>query len=188
MKTPNPEGYHVDLTTHNSRTSSRMIKHGIFAGPALLLNLEQEILLTRCIGQVIIESGFRCIAYNVCRDHVHLIIVCQPEHLTGIIQKIKSVSSKNFRRNLPRGQDPLDGHHPLSHSHLWSQKFYRANLDVWNLNTLTSQSGYIYKSTHLENAICYIINNRKKHKLPESLELEEVISTFVVSQELAFEK
>lgn len=58
MKTPNPEGYHVVLTTHNSRTSSRMIKHGIFAGPALLLNLEQEILLTRYVVRLSLKVVF----------------------------------------------------------------------------------------------------------------------------------
>jgi len=194
-----PEGFHVVLTTHNSRTSQRMRDRGIRPGSALLLDLEQEILLTQCIADVINESGFKCIAYNICKDHVHMIIVCQPIQLTNIMQKIKSVSSKNFRRALrvaecpPIGQDPLGGfasqkdpHHALAHDHLWSQKFYRAELDVWTLHTLSNIPGYLYKTTHLENALHYILSNREKHRLPFSEELNKIIESFKLEQDMAF--
>jgi len=194
-----PEGFHVVLTTHNSRTSQRMRDYGIRPGPALLLELDHEILLTQCIADVINESGFKCIAYNVCRDHVHMIIVCQHKMLAKIMQKIKSVSSKNFRRALrlrsdPRGQDPLgdcgakhhNPHHALAHDHLWSQKFYRADLDVWTLHTLSNIPGYLYKTTHLENALHYILFNREKHRLPFSEELNMIIESFKMEQGKAF--
>ena len=113
-----PEGFHVVLTTHNSRTSQRMRDRGIRPGPALLLPLDHEILLTQCIADVILESGFRCISYNICRDHVHMIIVCQHVQLVKVMQKIKSVLSKKFRRQLrersrPMGHDGQMGHDPL---------------------------------------------------------------------------
>ena len=192
-----PEGFHVVLTTHNSRTSQRMRDRGIRPGPALLLPLDHEILLTQCIADVILASGFKCISYNVCRDHVHMIIVCQHVQLVKVMQKIKSVSSKNFRRALrsrspPMGHDPLgcsslrDAHHALSHDHLWSQKFYRAELDVWTLHTLSNLPGYLFKTTHLENALHYILYNREKHKLPISEELNAIIETFRMRQEEAF--
>ena len=191
-----PEGFHVVLTTHNSRTSQRMRDYGVVKGPALLLDLDHEILLTQCIADVILESSFKCIAYNVCRDHVHMIIVCQHVQLAKIMQKVKSVSSKNFRRALrlriaPMGQDPLGGsrwdpHHALAHDHLWSQKFYRADLDVWTLHTLSNLPGYLFKTTHLENALHYILYNREKHQLPHSEELNSIIDTFRMEQNLAF--
>ena len=192
-----PEGFHVVLTTHNSRTSQRMRDRGIRPGPALLLPLDHEILLTQCIADVILESGFRCISYNICRDHVHMIIVCQHVQLVKVMQKIKSVSSKNFRRALrarPMGHDPLGGggasrrdpHHALAHDHLWSQKFYRAELDVWTLHTLSNLPGYLFKTTHLENALHYILYNREKHKLPFSEELNDIIEIFRIRQEEAF--
>lgn len=194
-----PQGFHVVLTTHNSRTSQRMRDRGIIPGPALLLELDHEILLTQCIADVIIESGFKCIAYNVCRDHVHMIIVCQHVQLPKIMQKVKSVSSKNFRRTLrlrsvSMGQDPLgelgamrrSPHHALAHDHLWSQKFYRADLDVWTLHTLSNLPGYLYKTTHLENALHYILYNREKHQLPFSEELNSIIDTFRMEQNVAF--
>ena len=176
------EGFHIVLTTHNSRTSARMKKYNVRKGPALRLGLEEEIALTRIFGKIIRESGFRCIAYNICVDHVHLILVCSPEKLTAQVQKIKSVSSKDFHRlNIPMSHDPLK-----HKGHLWSQKFYRATLDVWELNTVTNRPGFIYSDSYLQNAINYIRTNRYKHELTISEELELAIQEFVIDEETAF--
>jgi REP element-mobilizing transposase RayT len=176
------EGFHIVLTTHNSRTSARMKKYNVRKGPALRLGLEEEIALTRIFGKIIRESGFRCIAYNICVDHVHLILVCSPEKLTAQVQKIKSVSSKEFHRlNIPMGHDQLK-----HKGHLWSQKFYRATLDVWELNTVTNRPGFIYSDSYLQNAINYIRTNRYKHELIINEELELAIQEFVIDEETAF--
>jgi len=159
-----------------------MKKYNIRKGPALRLGLEEEIALTHIFGKIIQESSFRCIAYNICVDHVHLILVCSPEKLTAQVQKIKSVSSKEFHRlNIPMGHDPLK-----HKGHLWSQKFYRATLDVWELNTVTNRPGFIYRDSYLQNAITYIRTNRYKHELTISEELELAIQEFVISEETAF--
>jgi REP element-mobilizing transposase RayT len=159
-----------------------MKKYNVRKGPALRLGLEEEIALTRIFGKIIRESGFRCIAYNICVDHVHLILVCSPEKLTAQVQKIKSVSSKDFHRlNIPMSHDPLK-----HKGHLWSQKFYRATLDVWELNTVTNRPGFIYSDSYLQNAINYIRTNRYKHELTISEELELAIQEFVIDEETAF--
>jgi REP element-mobilizing transposase RayT len=135
---------------------------------------------------------------NICKDHVHLLPVCNFEALTAIIQKIKSVSSKLFHRlNPPRGHDLLDRiydpldriHDPLDRrniKHLWTQKFYRAALDEWQPASLSTIPGYIYKTSHLSNAISYIKTNREKHLLPLSDELDVLIQEFIVEQDTAF--
>ena len=159
-----------------------MKKYNVRKGPALRLGLEEEIALTRIFGKIIRESGFRCIAYNICVDHVHFILVCSPEKLTAQVQKIKSVSSKEFHRlNIPMGHDPFK-----HKGHLWSQKFYRATLDVWELNTVTNRPGFIYSDSYLQNAINYIRTNRYKHELTISEELELAIQEFVIDEETAF--
>ena len=67
------------------------------------LVLGEEILLTRIIRDIVKENEYQMLAYNICKDHVHLLPVCKLETLTEIIQKIKSVSSKLFHRlNTPR--------------------------------------------------------------------------------------
>jgi len=175
------QAYHVVLTTHNSRTSPRMIKYNVKKGPPIELGLEEEIALTEIIGNIITENAYSCLEYNICKDHVHLLVVCEYEELSKMIQKLKSISSKLFRR-----LDISMGHDPLEHKGLWSQKFYRADLDVWKLASLSNQPGYIYKDSHFDNTIPYIRNNRIKHKLPKSIKLEKIINSFTVSQEIAF--
>jgi len=172
----NKQAFHVVLTTHNSRTSQRMIDYNVKKGPALELNLEQEITVTKIISSIINENKYKCIAYNICMDHVHLILVCEYGSLSNIIKIIKGKSSYLFKRT--EGNDWI--------TKLWSLKFYRANLNVWTISSVSQQPGYLYKDTHLDRAIDYIINNRKKHKLPKSETLTEIIKSFVVSQEKAF--
>ena len=56
------------------------------------LSLSEEIILTQIIGDIISENNYRCMAYNICNDHVHMIIVCAQEELTTIVRKLKSLS------------------------------------------------------------------------------------------------
>jgi len=125
--------YHIVFTTHNSRTSSRMIKYNVRKGPERRLSLEEEIILTNIIGKTIIKNQWRCIAYNICNDHVHLILVCEQDSLTKIVQKLKSISSKLFHRH-PAVSKRVTA---LHNNHLWSQKFFRARLNDWTLSSLS---------------------------------------------------
>ena len=178
FKTKELEAFHVVLTTHNSRTSQRMIKYDVVKGDPVELDSNQEIELTKIIGGIIKEKNYQCIAYNICKDHIHLIIVCEKAELAEIIKNIKGKSSFLFQSN---------GFKPIGES-LWSQKFFRANLDVWQLNTISNLPGYLYNDTYLDNAINYIIHNREKHNLPHLPELESLINNFIVSQEEAFQQ
>jgi len=73
-----------------------------------------------------------------------------------------------------------------TYSPFWSQKFFHVNMNVWRLSILSSNPGYLYKNTHLGNAMIYIRNNRIKHNLPASEDLESIIDSFIVSQDYAF--
>ena len=170
------EAFHVVLTTHNSRTSRRMMKYNIEKGHPVELGLKEEIALTKIIGDIINENDYQCLAYNVCKDHVHLILVCEYGELTEIVKTIKGKSSFMYQSN---------GFKPIGKP-LWSQKFFRADLDVWKLASLSDKPGYLYKDTYLDNALVYIRHNRKKHKLPESKELQNIIDSFIVNQDHAF--
>ena len=218
------QAFHVVLTTHNSRSSQRMMKHGIAKGQPVELNLEEEIQLTKIMGDIILEKGYKCLAYNICQDHVHLILVCEPEELSSIVSTIKGKSARVFNlwaleskglkplgrndsregqskglkplgRNdssaddLSKGFQPLaKRYHPEEHgNHLWSQKFFRANMDVWELAKTPTRPGYVYRDTHLGNAMAYILTNRQKHHLPKLPELEPIIDEMTCSEDAAFE-
>ena len=166
-------GFHVVLTTHNSRTSNRMSIYKIERGDALLLTLQEEIELSIIIGKIITENNYRCVAYNICQDHVHLIIVCHEFELSRIVQKIKSISSKIFQRsNIAKTRNWSKQKY-----HLWSQKFFRAYLNEWQLARLSIRPGEVYESDHLMNSINYIQNNRIKHQLEYSKKLDEIIQS-----------
>ncbi|MEX2588723.1 MAG: DNA methyltransferase, partial [Chitinophagales bacterium] len=92
------EAFHIVLTTHNSRVSERMRQNNIKAGPPVNLSLGEEIALTEIFREIITENNYRCIAYNICKDHVHMVLVCEEEALIGMVQQLKSVSSKEFNR------------------------------------------------------------------------------------------
>jgi len=162
--------FHIVFTLHNSRTSQRMVKYGVRKGTIRKLSMEHEIELTRYIGEVILECGYTCLAYNICKDHVHLVLVCSRKELTGIVQRIKSVSSKMFNMFIQDGRNVL-----------WSQKFYRGSLDDEGVMRLSRRVGGIYRRSHLENTLSYIKYNRVKHGLEESFVLEREISRFVTS-------
>lgn len=170
------QAFHVVLTTHNSRTSQRMIDYNVKKGPPLELKLKEEIALTQYIGDVIKEKGYCCTAYNICKDHVHLILVCEAEQLAEQVKTIKGKSSYLFQSN---------GFKPIGES-LWSQKFFAADLDVWKLWTADNAKGYGANDHYIDRAVHYINHNREKHQLPESKELEKVIAGFVESKEKAF--
>src|SRR5690606_36628460 len=196
-------GYHVVWTTHNSRTSPRMIKYNVQKGDPIELNLPEEISLTKIIGKIIVENGYNCLAYNICTDHVHMILVCEGNELDGIMQKMKSISSKEVHRLItrPRGQDqdplamgrdPLDqsmrSHDPAEHgNHLWSQKYFHADLQEWKVASVSHRPGHVYDDGYLWTAMAYIQSNREKHGLPDSPELRSIIKSFTRNLEEVFE-
>lgn len=170
------QGYHIVLTTHNSRTSQRMIKYKVRKGPPLELDLNEEIVLTQIIADIIIENEYRCAAYNICKDHVHMILVCEFEKLFEIVKVIKGKSSFLYQKaGYKKKGVPL-----------WSQKFFKVDLDVWKLAVITNRVGYAYGESHLNNALVYIKNNRIKHCLQQSKELRDIIESFKLPLEKAF--
>ena len=120
-----------------------------------------------------------------------MVLVTSKEKLTTQVQKIKSVSSKLIKPYLPAKGNPvgLKTNHKKGKAYnpFWSQKFYRANLDVWSLGSLSSKLGHIYFDTHLGNTINYIVNNREKHHLEKSEELERIIDGFLIDVDTAFD-
>ena len=170
------KAFHLVFTTHNSRVSLRMIEYKVKKGEALELDLEHEIELTKIFKQIIKENNYNCLAYNICKDHVHLIIVCEEEELVGIAKVLKGKSSYLYQFN---------GFKPIGEA-LWSQKFFFAQLDELVWSDVCPMPGYLATDTYLENAIAYIKTNRNKHHLPDSKELKNHIDQFVIDLDVAF--
>ncbi|MDP3313715.1 MAG: transposase [Lutibacter sp.] len=56
---------------------------------------EDELVITQTIANIVKDDNLNVLAYNICADHIHLLLVCEEEKITKIVQKIKSITSKN---------------------------------------------------------------------------------------------
>ena len=99
-------------------------------------------------------------------------------------KKIPRISG--FFSRLREALEDAASYFPNEHNnHLWSQKFFSVDTESWKWIS-DQESGFPYVATHLSNAIDYILWNRKKHQLPKSTELEEIIAGFVKTPEEVF--
>ncbi len=184
--------WHITTATHNSRYSQRMFDNHVKLGEAVWLDEEGEIIITKTIAEIVKDSKntnngvspIEIIEYNICGDHMHLLLVCEAEELSAIVGKIKAVSGRKY--NIEKGitipnsaTSTTRGRVPLSdtekkgkrkYNSLWTQKFGKSE---------------VKNEEYLNNAIEYIRNNRVKHELPENPEIEKIKKEFLSSLEHA---
>ena len=166
--------WHVTTATHNSRYSQRMFNYQIETGDAEWIDEHDERIITRTIRDIALADKLHILEYNLCGDHMHLLLACTEEELPGIVGKIKSITAKN--RNLAKGYtvagittDSDNARGATQHS-LWTQKFGKTIVE--------SQEYYL-------NAMEYIRNNRTKHGLPANPEIETLKKEFICTEEHA---
>ena len=158
------KAWHITTATHNSRYSQRMFDNYVKLGEPVWLNEKEEIIVSETIAEIAKKDKLNIISYNICGDHMHMLLVCEEEELPKIVQKIKSMSARAC--NIAMGRTiPLDQateHAPSldprlargkTQNHLWTQKFGQKEI--------TSEG-------QLQNTIEYIRNNRIKHGMDES--------------------
>ncbi|MHB8138492.1 MAG: transposase [Smithellaceae bacterium] len=161
MKTVNsayyPAGiYHVTWVTYSSRVSQRMIDYHAEKAAAIRLDGETEIKITEIITGIVLEKHYKVYAYNICRDHVHMLIECEDNEVSNMVRQIKGKSSQLYKAHL--GKMP---HEPF---HLWAQKFNK-----W----------LVKSDEQLLNAIEYISYNREKHGLPWNKGLQPLVPSLL---------
>ncbi len=106
FKRKNKKTWHITTATHNSRYSQRMYENHVKMGEAVRLSEQEEVIVTETIAEIVNEDGLNILAYNICRDHTHFILVCTEDELPKIVQKIKSKSARACNiamgRTIPR--------------------------------------------------------------------------------------
>lgn len=162
--------FHITFVTYNSRISQRMIDYRVRKGQGIILNLQEEIILTTYISQILSKYNYKCYAYNICSDHVHIILGCKLEKIAFNIQRLKSISSRKF--NIAMGKttpskkkNTFQNSKKHTQTRLWARGYY--------VNELNSDQ-------KLYNALQYIQQNRVKHNLPKSKLLERVIEDMTI--------
>ncbi|MCD6354110.1 MAG: transposase, partial [Prolixibacteraceae bacterium] len=170
------KAWHITTATHNSRYSQRMFDNYVKLGEPVWLNEKEENIVSETIAEIVEKDKLNIISYNICGDHMHMLLVCEEEELPKIVQKIKSMSARACNiamgRTVPKAEkgehaphagydtsaEQTSEHAPRlargkTQNHLWTQKFGQKEI--------TSEG-------QLRNTIEYIRNNRIKHGMDES--------------------
>ena len=190
----NKKAWHVTTATHNSRTSQRMWDLKIEPGEAVWLDEEKEVIVTRAILEIVKEDKLDVLAYNICGDHMHIMLVCEEEELNDIVAKIKGRSSYMLNKEISNtGMSDGDvsnrgvsnrGVNPSGHGHENPRRYADGTISpTWTRKFNTS---FITSDEKFENTIEYIKNNRNKHQLPENRELNLLIQQITCTREHAF--
>ena len=169
--------FHITTATHDSRTSQRMIDYKVrlrrdngmrpYAQP-IWLESKDELLITEVVAEIVKEDKLNILAYNICGDHMHILLVCKKEEVTKIIQKIKSITAKLYNRSVGKTLLSME-HAPLARSNETKGPVKNAPLAKQKHISLWTQKfgcKEIKDENYLFNAIKYIKTNRDKHKLP----------------------
>ncbi|MEA1876108.1 MAG: transposase, partial [Bacteroidota bacterium] len=76
------------------------------------LSENDELVITESIAEVAKEDRLNILEYNICGDHMHILLICEKEKLSTIVGKLKAISSRKC--NIARGRTSTRGHAPLS--------------------------------------------------------------------------
>lgn len=153
--------YHVTWVTHSSRVSERMVTYKVKSGEPLLLDDDLELEITRYIAEIVKENNLQVLAYNICRDHVHMILVCDSSNLNTIVGKLKGKSGFLFKK----------AHNIIDTFHLWGQKFHAEE---------------IKSEEQIEKTINYVRFNREKHGLSFNKGLQPLVTSMTTPVEGLF--
>ncbi|MDO9275417.1 MAG: TaqI-like C-terminal specificity domain-containing protein, partial [Lutibacter sp.] len=132
---------------------------------------DDEFIITQTIANIVKEDSLNVLAYNICADHIHLLLVCEEENVPIIMQRIKGKTARAHNSN--KGINPLVQKENEKSVPLWTQKF--------GCKEITTEA-------HLFTAIDYIKHNRSKHNLPQHSNkgFKPLVENFICDYEHAF--
>ena len=165
--------WHITTAIHDSRTSQRMIDYkvrekramGTMPEPQIIpLTAEEETIIVENIIAIVTKDNLSVMAFNVCRDHIHLVLACEEEAVSKIVQKIKAITARavNINRGftIPMEYAPL--HTTMEHAPLSTKRGVKQN-SLWTQKFGCKE---ILDDNQLYNTIEYVKKNRIKHELP----------------------
>ena len=178
--------FHITTAIHDSRTSQRMIDYNVRENRALgtmpepqiiPLTEDEETIIVEKIAEIVTKDNLSVMAFNVCKDHMHLVLVCEEEEVSKIVQKIKAITAlavnihrgvtitKQEQITMEHAPLSLEKHAPLSlekHAPLPTERGEKQN-SLWTQKFGCKE---ILDDNQLWNTIEYVKNNREKHELP----------------------
>ena len=197
--------YHITTAIHDSRTSQRMIDYRArerrFDGKKPLpdvnyMSKEIEELIAITVSEIVKENNLNIAAFNLCRDHMHILLVCAEDEVPKIMHKIKGRTARvcnkwiaHNNENLHKiGNPHIKGINPLDALDALDGKHSTTKLKDGSTPFWTQKYGCnpIKTSEHYWNTVNYIEKNKVKHNLPNNPKLQAIIQCFVKSYEECF--
>ena len=80
----NIHAFHITCVLHDSRQSDLMSRLNIQNKKNSKLSQKEEIKLTEIIEKIIQEKHITLWAYNICKDHVHFVLVCDEKESKSV--------------------------------------------------------------------------------------------------------
>jgi REP element-mobilizing transposase RayT len=207
------KAWHITTATHNSRYSQRMFDNHVKLGKPVWLSEKEEIIVTESIAEIVEKDQLNVIAYNVCGDHAHILLVCTEEELNKIVQKLKSMSARACNiamgRTIPMStpgehaprtesagtgtaleQGTTSEHAPTHVAEAEDGTVEHAppsrGKTQFHLWAAGADKKEITSDKQFDNTVAYIQNNRIKHKLPASKEIEKIKKEFLCTRQHAY--
>lgn len=182
FKEKNKKAWHITTAIHDSRTSQRMIDHkvrekramGTMINPQIIpLTEKEETIIVNLVSEIVIEDKLSVMAFNVCKDHMHLVLVCDEDDLCKIVQKIKAKTARAV--NINRGVTTTTTIITMEHAPLSIESIEKKTRGEKQNSLWTQKFGCkeIINDSQLQNTIEYVRNNRMKHELPLLSVLEQ---------------
>jgi len=196
--------YHITTAIHDSRTSARMKKYkvrelremGTNPYPNIIyFTKEDDLLITQTIAAIVKEDKLNMLAYNICADHLHLLLACDIDEVPSIMQKIKGRTSFAHGKRtttIYNGLKPVVQEETAIYNGLYNGLKPIAEKEKENKKPLWQQKYSAPKEVtteiQLQNTLNYIQKNRSKHELPEhSKEIKLLIQNMCCSVDKALE-
>lgn len=155
------ETYMITRVTHNTRVSERMVTHGVQTGEPVIMDATMECAIARHLNTIIEEEQIRVLTYNICKDHVHMLIVCSEDERDNIVKTLKGKSTHLYKKQYGITQK----------TNLRAQKYHRQ----------------IAKDEEARQAMwSYITDNRLKHDLPMNKGLQPLVTQCLTPLEDAY--
>jgi len=159
--------YHITTALYDSRTSKRMIEYKVRqkrdggANPYPnyeKLTAEEEILITEEVLQIVKEDKLQILAYNVCADHIHILLVCEEEEIPKIMQKIKAKTARKV--NIHKG---VTTPATMEHAPLPSQNSEKEHAPLPSQNSEKEHAPLPSQNSEKEHAPLPSQNSENKH-------------------------
>ncbi|MGL2992905.1 Eco57I restriction-modification methylase domain-containing protein [Flavobacterium sp. TSSA_36] len=190
--------FHITTAIHDSRTSQRMIDYKVRENRALgtmpepqvnYLTDDDEMVIAETVSILAKELQLNIVAFNVCKDHIHIVLVCEEDEIDEIVRKIKGRTAREVNKN--NGINPVinkDYNNELYNNGL--EPIVKESTGAKSVPLWTQKFGCkaIVDQNQLQNTIAYVKNNREKHNLPphSNKGFKPLVESIACSHEHAF--